>query len=79
MEGQSIVCIPADNIGNKLYLKDFRINENKTFIKYKSTYNDILFQEVEIFLIDEGNNFVITGNDGTVLFRFSSQWIIKLS
>jgi hypothetical protein len=75
---QTIACIPADASGNKLWLKDFKIENNRTFIKYRSTYNQIPFEEVEIFLVDEGKNFVITGDDGTVLFRFSSQWINKL-
>jgi hypothetical protein len=75
---QTIACILADGYGNKLWLKDFRIENNRTFIKYRSTYNQIPFEEVEIFLVDEGKNFVIAGDDGTVLFRFSPQWINKL-
>jgi hypothetical protein len=82
MKGQLIVCIPADNNGNKLWLKDFRVDDNKVsikyYIKYKSTYNDLPFEEVEIFLVDKNKNFVITGDDGTILFRFFSQWINKL-
>lgn len=73
-----ICCIPADNVGNKLWIKDFREDDKRAFIKYKSTYNDMPFKEVEIFTVDGGNNLVITGDDGTVLYRFSVNWINKL-
>jgi hypothetical protein len=36
------------------------------------------FSEVELFLVDEGRNCVITGDDGTVLWRFSVDWLDKL-
>lgn len=74
----TICCIPADSIGNKLWIKDFKEKDNKFFIKYKSTYNDVPFQEIEIYKVDGGKNFVITGDDGTVLYRFSSIWLEKL-
>ena len=73
-----ICCIPADNVGNKLWLKDFREDGKRAFVKYKSTYNDMPFMEVEIFAVDGGNNLVITGDDGTVLYRFSVNWINQL-
>lgn len=73
-----ITAIPADNNGNKLFLKDFREENNRFFVKYKSTYNDIPFVETEIFLIEQGHNFVITGEDGTILWRISPIWIQKL-
>jgi len=74
----TIAFIPADNVGNKLFLKDVRKDGNKTLIKYRSTYNDIPFIETEIYPADDGRNYVITGDDGTVLWRFSAQWIEKL-
>ena len=77
MGSNTICCIPADNNGNKLWIKDFMENEGRFFIKYKSTYNDIPFIKTEIYLVDEGKNFAITGNDGTVLWRFSINWISK--
>ena len=77
-EGKIICCIPTDNVGNKLWLKDFREDGKRAFVKYKSTYNDMPFMEVEIFATDGGKNSVITGDDGTVLYRFQSAWIIKL-
>jgi len=74
-----ILAIPADNTGNKLFLKDPRRDGDRLFVKYRSTYNDIPFVEVEIFLVDDGRNYVITGDDGTVLWRFGKQWIDKLT
>lgn len=71
-----IFCIPADNEGNKLFLKDFREDNGRFFIKYRSTYNDISFQDVEIWKADGGRNFVITGDDGTVLWRFNVNLIV---
>ena len=73
-----ITAIPANNEGDKLYLKDFREANNRTYVKYKSTYNDIPFTETEVFLSDQGRNFVITGEDGTVLWRIPIYWIDKL-
>jgi hypothetical protein len=73
-----IVAIPADQSGNKLFLKDLKEENNRIFVKYKSTYNDIPFTETEIYGMDGGSNYVITGEDGTVLWRFSTQWIEKL-
>lgn len=78
MENKTICCIPADNNGNKLWIKDFREDGKRAFVKYRSTYNDIPFMETELFAVDGGKNLVITGSDGTVLFRFSVGWINKL-
>lgn len=77
--GITIACIPADKVGNKLYLKELRQNGNRLFIKYRSTYNDIPFTEVEIYPADGGKNCVITGDDGTVLWRFPATWLERLS
>lgn len=72
----TILSIPADNTGNKLFLKDLRKDDKRLFVKYRSTFNDIPFLEVELFYVD--GNYVITGDDGTVLWRFSEQWLDKL-
>jgi hypothetical protein len=32
----------------------------------------------EIFVVDDNNNIGIVGTDGTVLFRFAEQWLLKL-
>ena len=77
MDTKTILCIPADNIGNKLWLKEFREENSKYLIKYKSIYSGILFQDIELFTVDGGKNCVITGDDGTVLYRFSVGWLSK--
>lgn len=71
--------IPADNNGNKLWLKELRIDGDRAFVKYKSTYNDMPFAESEIYAVDGGKNFVITGDDGTILYRFSANWLDGLN
>lgn len=75
----TIGCIKADDFGNKLYLKEPRREGNKIFVKYRSTYNDIPFQEVELYPADGGRNFIITGDDGTVLWIFNVGWIDKIT
>lgn len=73
----TILCIPASKSGDKLFLKDLRVENDKTFIKYRSTYNDIPFMEIELF--GDGNgNCVICGDDGTVLWRFPEAILSKL-
>lgn len=75
----NIAMIPADSNGNKLFLKDVRIDEKgRLFVKYKSTFNDMPFFEVELYSVDSCQNFAICGDDGTVLYRFSALWIQKL-
>ena len=75
---KTIVCINADVFGNKLYLKDLIEDKGKLYVKYRSTYNDIPFQETEIFGADNGRNCIITADNGTVLWRFSVDWLDKL-
>lgn len=67
---KSIACIPADNVGNLLFIL-YEESNGRFFIKYKSTYNDIPFTETEMYLVDNNTNFIITGNNGIPLFRFS--------
>lgn len=79
--GVEILMIPADTIGNILWLKDYRQDEKlRHFVKYKSTYNDMPFIEVELSIIDMGQyqDAAIRGDDGTVLYRFNVEWIKKL-
>jgi hypothetical protein len=73
-----ITCIPADNKGNKLWLKDLKTKQDRTYVKYKSTYNDMPFIETEIYTIGGGEHAVITGDDGTVLYRFHKSWLERL-
>ena len=76
----TIAMIPADNIGNKIYIKDLRIAEDKkVFVMFRSTYNDMPFIEVELGSVDSGKNCAIFGDDGTVLYRFSTQWLGAIS
>ena len=74
-----IAMIPADNNGNKLFIKDFRVDDKgRAFIKYKSTFNDVPFMEVDLDIIDEGKVATINGDDGTVLYRFSTHFIAQI-
>jgi hypothetical protein len=74
----SIAMIPADNNGNFLFIKDFRREEQRMFLYYRSTFNTIPFRETEVFASDGGKNIIITGEDGTVLYRFSTAWLSKI-
>lgn len=74
--GQVILCIPADSNGNKLWIKNFEKLDNKLYLEYKSTYNDIPFRRTEIFISND--NLIITGDDGTILYRFPSMLINSL-
>lgn len=73
-----VICIPADTNGNLLWVKNLRQKGDRMFVDYRSTYNDIPFRETEIYLVDGGENVAITGDDGTVLYRFSVDWISLL-
>jgi len=73
-----VVMIPADAMGNKLYLKDFKEENTRMFLEYKSSFNDIPFRESEIFYADGGKSCVITGEDGTVIWRFPIHILNKL-
>lgn len=63
----NILMIPADNNGNKLFIKNFHTMNNKMFCSYRSTYNDMPFQETELYFADNNKNVIICGEDGTVL------------
>ena len=77
---KKIAMIPSDKVGNKLFIKDLRIDEKqRIFVKYKSTYNDMPFLETEIFLVDNDQNCAICGDDGTILYRFSTKWLSFLN
>ena len=72
---ENTAMIPVDNNGNMLFVKNFTRKDDRFFVDFKSTYNSIGFTNREIYLADEGKNFVICGDDGTVLYRFSAAWI----
>jgi hypothetical protein len=73
----TILAIPADSEGGKLFIKDLRRDGERLFVKYRSTFNTIPFVETEIFN-DKNKNVVIIGDDETVLWRFSINWLTKL-
>ena len=73
-----IAAIPVDWQGNLLFVSNFVNKEGRFFVDVKSTLNDMPLHEEEIFLTDNNQNFVITGDDGTVLYRFSVLWIEKI-
>lgn len=70
--------VPADKVGNKLFLKDLREEKDRLYVKYKSTYNNIPFRESELYPADGGTSFVITGDDGTVIWRIPALMIKKI-
>lgn len=71
----TIACIPADQEGNKLWVKDFKVNSEGATVVYKTTYNDMPWQETPIYVTEDGKGVVITGDDGTVLYTFSVSWL----
>ena len=73
-----LAFIPANDIGDKLLIKDLREDNNKLYVKYRSTFNDMPFVETEIYIVDKGKNCIITGEDGTALWRFSINWLHKI-
>lgn len=66
----NILSIPADKEGNKLFIKNYSSMNGRMFCSYKSTYNDMPFQQTELFFVDDNKNVAITGTDGTILWRF---------
>ena len=75
----AILAIPIDALGNLLWVKDYKQDEKRRhFVKYKSTYNAMPFMETKLMVVDMGQNIAICGDDGTVLYRFSVEWINKL-
>lgn len=67
----SILSIPADKDGNKLFIKNYSVMNDRMFCSYKSTYNDMPFQQTELFFVDDNKNVAICGTDGTILWRFN--------
>lgn len=73
-----IQAIPIDRQGNLLFIKNFEIKDDKFFLDYRSMLNDIPFQRVEVYSVDSGQNIAITGNDGTVLYRFNAAFAFNV-
>jgi len=72
-----ILCIKADEFGNKLFIKHYSKMNDRMFCFYRSTYNDMPFQETELFLVDNNKNVAICGDDGTIMWRFSIDLLDK--
>lgn len=68
---KTIQAIPINRNGDLLFIKDFEINGDKLFLSYRSMINDIPFVRQQVF--EHQNNILITGDDGTVLYRFPIQ------
>ena len=72
-----IQSIPINREGDLLFLKEFREDNGRFFIKFKSMMNEIPFKEEELFLVDENQNFVILGGNGKPVFRFPVQFALN--
>lgn len=70
-----IQSIPINRNGDLLFIKNFEQKENKLFLEYKSMLNDIPFIKTQVF--EHEGNILITGDDGTVLYRFPLQLALK--
>jgi hypothetical protein len=83
MKNNIIQAIPINGNGDLLFLKDFEVRgENKTeryFIKYRAMINQIPFQETELYLVDNGKNFAITGSNAKILYRFPIELVFKIN
>jgi len=66
---------PINRNGDLLFIKNFEQKENKLFLEYKSMLNDIPFQKAQVF--EHQGNILITGEDGTVLYRFPFELALK--
>ena len=74
----SIQALPINREGDLLFLKGFRKENDKFFISYRAMTNDIPFTETEIFSVDNGSAFVITGDNGIIIYRIPTQYVINL-
>ena len=72
-----IQSIPINREGDLLFLKEFREDNGRFFIKMKSMLNQIPFKEEELFLTDENQNFVVLGGNGKPVFRFPIQYALN--
>ncbi len=72
---KTIQSIPINRNGDLLFIKDFEQKENKLFLSYRALINDIPFQRQQVF--EHQGNVLITGDDGTVLYRFPLQLALK--
>lgn len=70
-----IQSIPINRNGDLLFIKNFEQQNDKLFLEYKSMLNDIPFMKTQVF--EHEGMILITGEDGTVLYRFPIQLALK--
>ncbi len=74
---KTIQALPLNAQGDLLFLKDFREEDNRYFIKYRAMINQIPFQETELYLVDNDTNFAITGDNAKILYRFNVNFALN--
>ena len=72
---KTIQSIPINRNGDLLFIKNFEQQNDKLFLEYKSMLNDIPFIKTQVF--EHEGMILITGEDGTVLYRFPIQLALK--
>lgn len=72
---KTIQSIPINRNGDLLFIKNFEQKGKKLFLEYKSMLNDIPFIKTQVF--EHEGNILITGDDGTVLYRFPFELALK--
>lgn len=70
-----IQSIPINRNGDLLFIKNFEQQNDKLFLEYKSMLNDIPFMRTQVF--EHQGTILITGEDGTVLYRFPFELALK--
>lgn len=75
--GKLVQMINLDARGEKLFIKEFDVNEKgEASIKYKVSVNDMPFEKVPLF--EHEGSYVITDVQGKVLYRIHPQFLQEL-
>lgn len=72
---KTIQAIPINRNGDLLFIKNFEQQNDKLFLEYKSMLNDIPFVKTQVF--EHQGRCLITGEDGTVIYRFPFELALK--
>ncbi|MHB8871604.1 MAG: hypothetical protein ACYC5G_04075 [Candidatus Doudnabacteria bacterium] len=72
---KTIQSMPINRNGDLLFIKDFEQKEGKLFLSYRAMINDIPFRREQVF--EHEGMILITGDDGTVMYRFPLQLALK--
>ena len=72
---KTIQAIPINRNGDLLFLKNFEQQNDKLFLEYRAMINDIPFQKTQAY--EHQGDILITGDDGTVLYRFPFELALK--